>query len=425
MMRAPTRVVMSKATVLSVDNQPSPAAASKKKAAERVTDSDHKGLTPAARAPGAATSAKKVDAHVHIESWIKNNLDRAKTKSKRGKKAGQKGKGKKGAADEPSASTEAAASPVKAEPLTIKVTSSGDVSILPRPAVARNSSNASSLSPAVPASRLTERAKADLVAYLRHIERSTVAVPTMPASLPDEFAAATGHNSSETGQNRRRKAQVRIFPISDPLGTVVSGREQALYPYPPPTFPVLPEALQFASDSLREIDFYRERNAGSGPEDPRVERLAAEIRELLEKARAPPALPPTPIPVSPSSLSMVSARADARDPDHELAERLMVAADLKEASLTVQAMTSGVVADIDALAKCQAVVGTCLSQVSRAIYELAYARGNVIVPPVGLDAESCVSLDFLQHPYAILAQWRGQVVLPTTAREETDKARKP
>jgi hypothetical protein len=69
-------------------------------------------------------------------------------------------------------------------------------------------------------------------------------------------------------------------------------------------------------------------------------------------------------------------------------------------------MTAGVVADILALSEAQALVGTCLSQVSRTAFDLSYARGNALLPPVGLDTAACATLP-LPHPYAILAQWQN------------------
>jgi hypothetical protein len=88
-----------------------------------------------------------------------------------------------------------------------------------------------------------------------------------------------------------------------------------------------------------------------------------------------------------------------------------LASPLSKAASTVYAMTAGVVADIHALSQCGALVGTCLSQVSRTAYDLAYARGTAQLPPVGMDTDSCAALQ-LPHPYAILAQWQPPTMLP-------------
>jgi hypothetical protein len=88
-----------------------------------------------------------------------------------------------------------------------------------------------------------------------------------------------------------------------------------------------------------------------------------------------------------------------------------LASPLSAAACTVYAMTAGVVADIHALSQCGALVGTCLSQVSRTAYDIAYARGIAQLPPVGMDTDACAALQ-LPHPYAILAQWQPPTALP-------------
>lgn len=73
-------------------------------------------------------------------------------------------------------------------------------------------------------------------------------------------------------------------------------------------------------------------------------------------------------------------------------------------ALTARSLTDGVIADIFALSHGNHFIGTCLSQVSRLAYELAYANGYSRSDPVGLDAAACRS--WPRHFYSITADWR-------------------
>jgi hypothetical protein len=74
------------------------------------------------------------------------------------------------------------------------------------------------------------------------------------------------------------------------------------------------------------------------------------------------------------------------------------------AAADVAALTEGVVADVWALSHGTHFVGTCLSQVSRLAYEVAYGAGRARAPPVGVDALSCRA--HARHFMAIAADWR-------------------
>jgi hypothetical protein len=67
-------------------------------------------------------------------------------------------------------------------------------------------------------------------------------------------------------------------------------------------------------------------------------------------------------------------------------------------------LTEGIILDIWTLSHSTHFVGTCLSQVSRTAYELAYAWGRARAPPVGLDVRACRTRT--PHFVAIEADWR-------------------
>lgn len=70
----------------------------------------------------------------------------------------------------------------------------------------------------------------------------------------------------------------------------------------------------------------------------------------------------------------------------------------------VASLNGGVIADIWELAQGRALIGTCLSQVSRTAYELIYARGAAQLPPIGIDAVECANFA-APHPYTIPHRW--------------------
>lgn len=78
---------------------------------------------------------------------------------------------------------------------------------------------------------------------------------------------------------------------------------------------------------------------------------------------------------------------------------------LAAAAGDVAALTAGVVGDVWLLSHANYLIGTCLSQVSRLAYELAYAAGRARAPPVGLDARLCRSFP-MPAPYTVTADWR-------------------
>jgi hypothetical protein len=82
------------------------------------------------------------------------------------------------------------------------------------------------------------------------------------------------------------------------------------------------------------------------------------------------------------------------------------AAENAAAAAAIAGVTAGIVADVSALAASAALVGTCLSQVSRLAYELSFAAGVARLPPVALDAHLCAGAP---HAHAILAEWRAPV----------------
>ena len=73
-------------------------------------------------------------------------------------------------------------------------------------------------------------------------------------------------------------------------------------------------------------------------------------------------------------------------------------------ALSVRALTDSVIADIYALSFGTHFVGSCLSQVSRVAYDLAYAAGRARAAPVGLDAGACRAHPV--HFFPIAADWR-------------------
>jgi len=76
----------------------------------------------------------------------------------------------------------------------------------------------------------------------------------------------------------------------------------------------------------------------------------------------------------------------------------------RKAAFEVARLTEGVISDIWTLSYASHFIGTCLSQVSRLSYDLAYARGMARSPPVGLDSKAC-----REHPvhfFPIAADWR-------------------
>ena len=80
------------------------------------------------------------------------------------------------------------------------------------------------------------------------------------------------------------------------------------------------------------------------------------------------------------------------------------AASAASAAFSVMQLTDGVIGDIYALSHASFFVGTCLSQVSRLAYDLAYASGRARAPPVGLDAAACRAHP--RHFFPIAADWR-------------------
>ena len=75
-----------------------------------------------------------------------------------------------------------------------------------------------------------------------------------------------------------------------------------------------------------------------------------------------------------------------------------------DAAFSVLALTDAVVTDILALSHGTHLVGTCLSQVSRVAYDLAYAAGRARAAPVGLDAARCRA--HAVHFFPVAADWR-------------------
>lgn len=71
---------------------------------------------------------------------------------------------------------------------------------------------------------------------------------------------------------------------------------------------------------------------------------------------------------------------------------------------SVAQLTEGVIGDIWVLAHATHFIGTCLSQVSRVAFDLAYARGEARAPPVGLDTKAC--REHPRHFFPITADWR-------------------
>ena len=95
-------------------------------------------------------------------------------------------------------------------------------------------------------------------------------------------------------------------------------------------------------------------------------------------------------------------------------------------------LTEGVISDIWALSHSTHFVGTCLSQVSRTAYDLAYAAGRARAAPVGLDVFECRMRE--RHFMAIAADWRssfdvwvddGNVISDVDAEEAEVRARGP
>jgi hypothetical protein len=129
-------------------------------------------------------------------------------------------------------------------------------------------------------------------------------------------------------------------------------------------------------------------------------------------AAAATSLPPLPAVLSPldapgaASLLLPAAAAALRG---DGAAYLSAASDAAgdaaaRAAADVAALTEGVVADVWALSHGTHFVGTCLSQVSRLAYELAYGAGRARAPPVGVDALACRA--HARHFMAITADWR-------------------
>jgi len=85
-------------------------------------------------------------------------------------------------------------------------------------------------------------------------------------------------------------------------------------------------------------------------------------------------------------------------------QRGLEAATAASAAFSVMQLTDGVIGDIYALSHASFFVGTCLSQVSRLAYDLAYASGRARAPPVGLDAAACRAHP--RHFFPIAADWR-------------------
>jgi hypothetical protein len=127
----------------------------------------------------------------------------------------------------------------------------------------------------------------------------------------------------------------------------------------------------------------------------------------------PPPPPPRPLPAVPVALDAPAAAPPA---PAAAARRGGAAAFLAAAAAAgegaaaaraeadVAALTEGVVADVWALSHGTHFVGTCLSQVSRLAYEVAYGAGRARAPPVGVDALACRA--HARHFMAIAADWR-------------------
>jgi hypothetical protein len=100
-----------------------------------------------------------------------------------------------------------------------------------------------------------------------------------------------------------------------------------------------------------------------------------------------------------------AAAAAAAAPAHAAAgAAATAAAAAAHAAFSVLALTDAVVTDIYALSYGTHFVGTCLSQVSRVAYDLAYAAGRARAAPVGLDAARCRAHPV--HFFPVAADWR-------------------
>ena len=82
----------------------------------------------------------------------------------------------------------------------------------------------------------------------------------------------------------------------------------------------------------------------------------------------------------------------------------LASAEATATALAVRALTDSVIADIYSLSFGTHFVGSCLSQVSRVAYDLAYAAGRARAAPVGLDAGACRAHPV--HFFPIAADWR-------------------
>lgn len=101
-----------------------------------------------------------------------------------------------------------------------------------------------------------------------------------------------------------------------------------------------------------------------------------------------------------SSLPNPALCSSGVDPSHASGSRGAI-----QAAVEVWQLTAGVIADIWALSKAQALVGTCLSQVSRTALDLQYASGRAVSPGRALDMDLCGRVP---HDVAMLTPWQGR-----------------
>lgn len=220
-----------------------------------------------------------------------------------------------------------------------------------------------------------------------HVE-SWIAEMLTRSQRPSEIAGP-GWSPQERADSLDAEYRKHIAQTTATLPAVSAARGLRVFALHRGSYPILHEAVASAQAALAEAVIMLSAEPAAGPAAARICAAGFTLAAALSDAAI-------------FSKDSVIVDAFFRACGSAQAVSTSPAAQAAAASSAVASVTAGIVADVAALSASSALVGTCLSQVSRLAYELSYAAGVARLPPTALDSHLCA---MAPHSQAVLAQW--------------------